>query len=377
MKRVLQRTGVRVLLLAGLGVTAVLWTVDFGWSMPEPKEVTRMSKQMKAVCVGRFLIDVPPAAIVNISVSAVDHFRITNHGAETAVKFASRLALREEEINAKTNQAGAKNMERVDDVVHEGVRAKIFVFGASSTHVYHGEKKVVYHGVEVNGYAHVNGLTFSIISDDYNPDKVGNLAKLLKQLRPMKPGEIPRQPGFFLEGAFLSDPLTAEQNESIVMFAGLPGREDLGIALATIAGTTPGPGLIQRNAANRAGPYAFLNAFLSTLLEGKRSINGMEGDELAFRARELNFSTGYAFNWETQGTQDNVLYPFVSLELQTGISSRAGGQPVQSSLSEAAVSDLWRRMSSSLRVRPVEQTAQAHNLDLHPGLAECCRDGSF
>jgi hypothetical protein len=360
---------IRVVLIVVSAFSAMLWTVDLVWSMQEPKEVTRMSKQMKTVCVGRFLIDVPSDAVVTISGIAVDHFRITNHGAETAAQFSDRLALREEEIHAKKNQAGARNMERVDDVLHEGGSGKIFVFGASSTHVFHGEKKVVYHGVEVNGYAHVNGLTFSFISNDYDPEKVGNLVVLMKQLRPLKSGEIPRQPGFCLEGAFLSDPLTAEQNESIVMFAGLPGHEDLGIALATIAGKAPGPGLLERNTANRAGPYAFLNAFLSTLLEGKRSINGMEGDELAFRARERNFSTGYTFDWETQGTKDDVLHPFVSLELQTGISPHAGGEPVQSTLSEESLGDLWRRMSSSLRLRPVEQPAQINDADLQLGLA--------
>jgi hypothetical protein len=337
--------------------------------MQEPKEVMRMNKQMKTVCVGRFLIDVPTEAIVTSGQIAVDHFRITNHGAETNAQFSARLALREGEINAKTNQAGRKNMERVDEVHHEGVDGKIFVFGASSTHVYHGEKKVVYYGVELNGYAHVNGLTFSFISNDYNPDKVGNLANLLKQLRPMKPGEIPTQPGFCLDGAFLDDPLKAEQNESIVMFAGLPGHEDLGIALSTIAGSTPGPGLLERHRENRAGPYAFLNVLTSTLLEGKRTINGLAGEEFAFKARERNFTTGYAFDWETQGTEDDVLHPFVSLELQTGISPRAGGEPVQSTLSEESLADLWRRMSSSLRLRPVEQPAAIAEGDRQLGLA--------
>ena len=385
MKPHLQRTRVRVVLIVVSALTVVLWTADAVWSMQEPKEVARMSKQMKMVCVGRFLIDVPSDAVVTITQVTVDHFRITNHGAETPAQFAARLTARESEINATKNQAGTDNMELVDEVHHDGVDGKIFVFGASSTYVYHGEKKLVYQGVEVNGYVHVNGITVSFISNDYNPEKVGNLAKLLTQLRPVHPGEQPRQPGFCLDGVFLNDPLTPGQNETIVMFAGLPGHEDLGIALSTIAGKTPGPGLLARNSANRAGPYAFLNAFTSTLLHGPRTIAGMDGDELAFRTRERNFSTGYAFDWETQGTENDVLHPFVSLELQTGISPDAGGEPVQSTLSEASLGDLWRRMSSSLRLRPVEQPAQAVDPDRQLGLAlgtvawagETCRQGGW
>lgn len=355
MRRHLRRTSVRVVLVVVSAFGAVLWTVDTVWSMQEPKEVARMSKHMKTVCVGRFLIDVPSDAVVTLSSAQVDHFRITNHGHETDEQFADRLALREREINGKTNQSGARNMERVDEVYHDGVDGKVFVFGRSATHVYHGEKKVVYSGVEVNGYAHVNGTTLSFISDDYNPEKSGNLARLLEQVQPLARGTIPTEPGFCLDGAFLRDPLTADQGERIVMFAGLPGHADLGIALSTVAGTTPGPGLLERNRENRAGPYAFLNLLTSTLLEGQRTINGMEGDEFAFKARERNFTTGYAFDWEAQGTETDVLHPFVSLELQTGISPHAGGEPVQSTLSEASLGDLWRRMSASLRLRPVTQ----------------------
>jgi Tle cognate immunity protein 4 C-terminal domain len=49
-----------------------------------------------------------------------------------------------------------------------------------------------------------------------------------------------------------------------------------------------------------------------------------------------------------------VFRPFLSLELQSGVSERPGGNPVQSSLSESALLDLWGKISSSLRVRPTE-----------------------
>jgi len=287
----------------------------------------------------------------------VDHFRVTNHGSETEEQFLARLMRREAAINAVKNQAGTTNMERVDDIHGDGASGKVFVFGRTATHVYHGEKRVDYVGVEVNGYVNVNGTTFSFISNDYDPEHTGNLARLMSQLQPVGPEAIPTQPGFCLDGVFLRDSLRdlprPEQGESIVMFAGLPGHEDLGIALSTIAGTAPGPGLIERTDANRVGPYAFLNLFTSTLLKGSRTINGLEGEELAIKVREHNLTTGYAFDWETRGTGDNVLRPFVSLELQTGISPHADGAPRQSSLSEASLGDVWRRMSSSLRLHSV------------------------
>jgi hypothetical protein len=373
MKRFLQRTRVRLLLMAGLGSTAALSTGGAIWSMHEPAEAANMRQQMKTVCVGRFLIDVPANAQVTLSRASVQGFDIVNYGVESKEKFEARVASREEEINAVKNMTGQKNMVSVRDVRDEDVEGRIFVSGFSSGYLFENAGKVVYSSVAVDGFARVNSVTYTFRASTYKPEDVGELEGLLKKLKPLGPDIIPTQSGFCLDGALVLDPPSANDGERIVMFAGLPGHEDLGIALATLAGTTPGPGLLERNAANRAGPYAFLNAFLSTLLEGKRSINGMEGDELAFRARERNFSTGYTFDWEMQGTKDNVMRPLVSLELQTGLSLRAGGQPVQSSLSEAAVSDLWRRMSSSLRVRPVVQPAQSGGLSLRPALAQDAR----
>jgi hypothetical protein len=369
MKQHLRRTSVRVVLIVVSAFGAVLWTVDAVWSMQEPKEVANMSKQMKTVCVGRFLIDVPVNAHVSLSRASIQGFDIVNFGVESKEAFAARVATREAEINAKKNSAGRENMVSVRDVHHEDVDGKVFVFDFSSGYLFEDGVKVVYSSVAVDGFARVHDTTFGFHANAYKPENVGNLERLFTRLKPLDAGAVPTQAGFCLDRALLLDPLTADQGESIVMFAGLPGHEDLGIALATIAGKTPGPGLLERNDANRAGPYAFLNAFHSTLLHGRRTINGMEGDELAFKVRERNFSTGYTFDWETQGAENDVQHPFVSLELQTGISPRAGGEPVQSTLSEASLGDLWQRMSSSLRLRPVEQPFATAGIDQQLGLA--------
>jgi len=369
MKQHLRRTSVRIVLIVVSAFGAVLLTVDAVWSVQETKEVSHMSKQMKTVCVGRFLIDVPANAQVTLSRASVQGLDVVNYGVESREAFAMRVENREKNVNAEKNITGDKNMVAVREV-HDGqVEGKVFVFGRSSGYLFEDGVKVLYSSVAVDGFVRVDGMTFGFHASAYDPQNVDNLEGLFKRLHPLSAGVVPAQPGFCIDGALLGDPLTAGQNESIVMFAGLPGHEDLGIALSTIAGKTPGPSLLERNDANRAGPYAFLNAFHSTLLHGRRTINGIEGDELAFRTRERNFSTGYTFDWETQGTESDVMHPFVSLELQTGISAQAGGAPVQSTLSEASLADLWRRMSSSLRLRPVEQPAEAFDPDLQLGLA--------
>lgn len=368
MKQRLRRTSVRVVLVVVSAFGAVLWTVDTVWSMQEPKEVARMSKQMKTVCVGRFLIDVPVNAQVTIGSAAIAGLDIVQYGKESLEQFTDRTRRREDEINAGKNRAGLKSMDSVQEFQHNDVHGKIFVFDREASYYLSNGKKVPTLTVAINGYAHVNGMSLGFRTSVYRPEDTAGLARLMEQLQPIEDGKLPTQSGFCLDRVLLRDPLTAAQGEYIVMFAGIPGHDDLGIGMATLAGKTPGPGLIERHKDSRTGEYAFLNLMTSTLLEGPRSIDGMAGDEFAFKARERNLSTGYAFNWETQGTADNVLRPFVSLELQTGNSLRAGGEPVQSTLSEESLADLWRRMSASLRLRPVEQAVVAE-AELQPGLA--------
>lgn len=364
MKRHLRRTSVRVVLVVVSAFGVMLWTVDAVWSSQQPKEVTRMSKETKTVCIGRFLIDVPANAHVSIGKAAIDGFDIINFGAETQDQFAERLERREEEINAKTNEAGKKNMESVLEVHQDHVRGKIFVFGFNSTYGFHGEEKIVYSGVVVNAYVNVGGTTFGFIANDYNPGETGKLTKLLEKFEPLNGSVVPSRPGFCLDGAFLRDPLTADQGERIVMFGGIPGHADMGFVLSTMAGTKrDAESLLVRHEENTVGTFGIMNILVSTLLKGERDINGLSGEELAFKVRETNFSTGYSFQWEMQGEENNVLRPFVSFELQTGTNPEAGGPPVQSTLSEASLGDLWRRMSSSLRLRPIEAPVHAADID--------------
>jgi hypothetical protein len=124
------------------------------------------------------------------------------------------------------------------------------------------------------------------------------------------------------------------------------------MAFSTMAGTKPGPGLIERSARAAAREPFWVRAAFKTLREGKRTINGLQGEELAVKVTELNFSTVYGLDWEMAGKENDVMSPFLHLEMETGRNPSAGGKPVQSSLAQGAVLELWDKISSSIRVRP-------------------------
>lgn len=349
MKRLTGRT----LRLGALAIAcALVWVSVYAMNVLHDKsKVATMTEKMKTVCVGRFLIDVPANAEVSLGRAFIDGFDIEVE-AETEQAFAKRVAAREAELGRSHNQLGRKTLEVAQKINVNGFSGKIFMFGRTRTHHFEYGVRIDSENVELAGYVHQDGLSFTLSSRYYDPDLAKNLPRLLGQLRLRKPDDIPTAGGFCVDRAMFVDPLSAAQLERVVMFAGLPGHPDIAIAFSSMAGLKPQRSLIARNAAAAAGEPFYIRAAFTTLREGVRTINGLTGEELAMRVRELNFTTSYSFDWEMTGKQDDVYAPLLTLELESGIRPRAGAKPVQSSLSEAAMVALWDKIASSVRIRP-------------------------
>ncbi|TFW32792.1 T6SS immunity protein Tli4 family protein [Massilia horti] len=377
MKRAACKLAAALLALAAL-VLLGLFILNAVQGTQDRKMVAKMTEKMKTVCVGRLLIDVPETAEVTLTQASVDGFDITMRR-ESEAQFAARIALREAELKEKQNELGRKNLESARDVNVNGLAGRILIHGRERTYLIKNEQRVYSENVAIDGYAHKNGVSFDLISTGYDPKLVGNVARLIAQIEPRLQDEVPAQPGFCINGGFIRDPLTADQHESVTMFAGLPGHPDLGIVFSTLSGTKPDEGLIARDAKAEEQFPLFLRAAFSTLRKGERTLNGLPGEEVAFKAREANFAVTYSFRWEMQGKQDDVYAPVLTLELGAGRNPRAGGKPLQSSMSEVALLDLWDKISSSLRVRtasPPKQVAQAEPslppLGTHASAGDTC-----
>lgn len=78
-------------------------------------EVSRMTNKMKTVCVGRFLIDIPEEAQVELRQARIDGFDISAFD-EAEESFQKRVADRESEIGAAPDRLGGnKNLESVKE----------------------------------------------------------------------------------------------------------------------------------------------------------------------------------------------------------------------------------------------------------------------
>ncbi|HEX8785945.1 MAG TPA: T6SS immunity protein Tli4 family protein [Telluria sp.] len=202
---------------------------------------------------------------------------------------------------------------------------------------------------EINAYTGGHGFKLS--------DKAADEARAasgeawLASLRLRGEDEIPTVPGFCIWRGVFADPLPAHTNEHMDMRLDLPGHADISVTLASIAGAKPGAGWLASVAQTNASTSAELLQRMSKLREGKRTINGIDGEEVPTRAREHNFTTTCGLNWESRGVGNDPLRPCLALELQTGISDRPGAMPIDTSLHEEALLALWDSVSSSIRVR--------------------------
>jgi hypothetical protein len=309
-----------------------------------------MTEKRKTVCVGRYLIDVPAHAEVSLSGAMLDGFEIETIE-ESDSAFRARVEAQEAEITARgTATDGTGGMVAARNLRIPGIEGRIFVYGRHRSYWIEGGRRVDDEWVSIELHAHTGGYSFTLTDKLADEARVASGEALLARLRLRGEDEIPDVPGFCILRGVFAEPLPLHQNEHMVMHLGLPGHPDIALSLASIAGARPGPGLLARVSQTDAAMSAEMLLRMTKLREGKRSINGIDGEEVLTRAREFNFATTYGLNWETRGVEKDLLKPYLALELQTGISERSGGMPVDTSLHEDALLSLWDSISSSIRL---------------------------
>ena len=328
-----------------------------------------MTAKMKTVCVGRYLVDVPEQADISLSGEMIAGFKI-NTVEETEPDFYARLEAREAEIKARAangDSAGEGGLVEARNLQSPGFVGRSLIYGRSRGYLMAGDKRIEMESVSVEVHAHMSGLSFSLSAKGTEEASAKEAEALLARLRPRAEDEIPDVPGFCIWRGVFVEPLPEHKNEHVVFHLGLPGHSDMGLALSSIAGGDSDDGLLARFAVidAEASPDEILR--VTKLRSSKRNINGIDGEEVIERVRELNFTTGYNFMWEAPGIRGDNLQPFLSLNMETGTNPRPGGKPVDSSLHEDAVLALWESISSSIRLRKTDAPPPADQPPEPPG----------
>jgi hypothetical protein len=326
-----------------------------------------MTEKRKTVCVGRYLIDVPAQAEVSLSGVVLDGFDIETRE-ESEQAFLERVRAHELEISERGTAAdGNGGIVEARDLRVPGMVGRALIYGRQRSYWIERGKRVDDEWVSVEINAHIGSHSFKLLDKLADEARAATGEALLARLRARGEDEVPTSPGFCVWRGVFTEPLPSHRGEHVMMHLDLPDHPDMALTLASIAGAKAGPGLLARVAQTDATMMADVLLRMAKLREGKRSINGIDGEEVLTRAHEFNFSTTYGLNWESRGVQDDPLRPFLSLELQTGVSDRAGGQAVDTSLHEDALLALWDSISSTIRLRKNNPPPSASSPQERPG----------
>lgn len=348
-------------MLAGIALAALVaaWAVGEVQDGHEAarqgrNEVARMTQKMKTICVGRFLIDMPEEAQIELTGARIDGFAVSAFS-ETDEAFQERLAQRGAQIRAKPDRLGGnRNLEVEKEVGAEsGVTGKMFIHGRTVTEgtATNGLEleHYRYEGIAVEALVHAAGISIDLAADDYYPERVSNLPRLVEKLTPIAEGDLPAELGFCIGRANFADPISADQGEEIMMVARLPNHPDIEFLLVLAAGIKPAEqGLLERNEDSKARLPLSTRWRFTELRAATRDINGLSGEELVTCVLEENDANVYGFWWEVNGTRDDVRIPHLMFRMDTG---KGDDGPVPSSISEEGALHLWDSIVSSIRLR--------------------------
>ena len=321
----------------------------------ERQEIEQLSRGMRTVCVGRFLIDLPAEAQIELGKTRIHGFDIAVFD-ETRSDFQQRLADRKAQLQATVDWlGGTQNLESERPIRSDsGATGTIFVHGRKVTEGSRARglelERYRNEGIATEALVHSDDISIDMAADYYDPDQLENLPRLVSRLVPNPKNKVPVEPGFCIERAYFRDPLTAEQGEQIMMSVHLPRHPDIEFLLILAAGQKPDvETLLVRAAAAEARLPLLGRLRLSTIRAAPRVIGGLAGEELIQFYVEANDKHVYPYWWEVNGKEDDVLVPHVVFHMTTG---QGQNGPAPASMSGKAARALWETVSSSIRLRP-------------------------
>ena len=340
-----------IVLITGVALlaTAAVWGNNLRREISGGKEVKQMTEKMVTYCVGRYLIDLPQDTIVNDGATRINNIRITF--IELDLKqppFRERLKAREEELKAEKNRAGMPFLESATDVSSAPLKGRLFQYGRTSNTLI-GDDDKPYVAVSDEAELWLHGPVYEeyrLETDLIRVAQIDKIVRLARRLQPIPANQIPTEPGFCFERGIILDPPTQIQVESIVLHFKLKKYPDVvGNFFMGTNGDKLAETLLQRDAKNDINQrYA---SHFKPIFKGERVINGIPGEEVSEKVKEMNGTSAHSFMWDARG---KVNAPFISFDISTGYGQP--GNPLNSSLPDKAATELWKKISGSIRLRP-------------------------
>lgn len=321
-------------------------------------KVQAMTQQMKTVCIGRLLIDVPADARVVYRQASIGGVMFGAALGSTPETLASSIKEVHQLLTGAVNELDMPSFEKQVDVSAIDFKATVMYYNRKKPSNWFENGQRVSSGeqaITVEAYGLKNDVLYHFKAvDTASPRYEKNVEGLIGKFESRSEDAIPTQPGFCADRSFVHDPIPADDHEQVTIFVALKGYPDVAIRLDSAVQDRPVTSLLERDVKNE-GRLAHPER-TTTLRKGARSLNGIEGEEILVRIKEENGATGHFAMWASHNKLGDVLAPAITLEIETGRGKK--GERVNASLSAEALMQLWDKVSATLRIRPTAQAGQ-------------------
>lgn len=292
-------------------------------------------------CFGRFVIDLPPNAVIRPS------YRLWGVSLEKLQDSASAIGgildARERELRAQPHRKsnGSMFVRRIE-------------FGPGSRGIYSWSSSVNSEIYRLEAYAVARPAAQVYrwrpeISYDREERAMLRTKTWTSNLRSREPLEIPTDPGFCINDGFIAG--SAFQVEGFRIGVSFPDHPGAQFLFRSSTGAEENR-LLERMGGFLMG-VAKLAAGITTLKKGVRNIGQIQAEEYA-TAGSQDGQRLYSFTWESQGKDDSITEP--NLAAQLGVLERnpddQGKPPPPAFASDAEAVALWDAIVESIRLRP-------------------------
>ena len=352
---------------AALAIACLIFTVaacDYKLpplSQKEKQIVTELTANLKARCVGRYLIDMPEETS-EYGYATVQGVDITAQ-AMTEDAWRQEIAQREATLKATKSidaypflyVAGAARGENTYYFVHRGTvhddpsRRNIEAYKWDR-----GYRFLLKY--EAYDYTHPDQTDDSIvrkmaIKNNY-PEMVDLVLGLLEKLRGRPKEEIPTEPGLCFAGGFLPGKVADDQYASGGFT--LKNHRDVGFDVAADTGSQGNTSLLQRT--DSLELRAFLKAADGRVIrKGVVDLSGLRAEEWLSEGRRPGDGRGNVFSLKVNETTSRPASPYLSLDMTTGGQLEVQGKFVNldtGSITTGEAVALWDAVSRTVRIRP-------------------------
>jgi len=309
--------------------------------------IAGMFEKTRLACFGRFVIAVPENSIIIHGAAQLDgEFNVHRGQAESLdeVLFSRLQEVKDEK--EYLSDAQIKELPLVGEVLDGLLPGQKLVFGARGTI-----------GYTIHSYMPLGSDLFVLEVDDESrkETRVQEMNNFAMQLRLRGDAEIPAGPGFCIDGGFIDIKPEYENTALGLLFKEFP---DVSFSIRmrknhNYLQESSSPSALRKNAKERASAIQLASFFsrVTTLREGRRQLNGWEGEEILTRRPEYKDDTdAHEFRFFSVGQRHDALHPLLDIRMDTGVKENARAS-VRPSLTDEAALALWDKLLPTIRVR--------------------------